>query len=60
MTDIQFKAQEIALEWLRDHKSIPSMPISGIPAALTIESYVRIYMDAYAKALKELEKYSNQ
>lgn len=60
MTDIQFKAHAIAMEWLRDHKSVPPMPASGIPAVLTIESYVRIYRDAYARALKELEKYSSQ
>lgn len=60
MTDIQFKAHAIAMEWLRDHKSAPPMPVSGFPTVLTIESYVRIYRDAYAKALKELEKYSNQ
>lgn len=60
MTDIQFKAHAIAMEWLRDHKSLSSMPVTRTTIGPTVESYVRIYREAYAKALKELEKDSNR
>lgn len=56
MTDIQFKAHAIAMEWLRNHKSAPPMPVSGFPTVLTIESYVRIYRGRICRGIERAGK----